>query len=693
MTCGEAVERVFGPDGALARAGREVRAGQLAVARAAAQCFDERRAGMLEGPPGTGKTFAYLTPALAAALEGKRTVIAVSTNALLDQIAADIPRLAELLGARVPFAKLKGRSHYVCPLNADRSTEVRRRPDLFRLYPDDAAQLDRVLAWQGGGGVDLTQFPEKLAGRVRGLVTMAGDACRTQRFGAEGCEYDEADEDAPGGARELRCPFLLARRAAQDAAIVVTNYDLLVLNYRLNGAIFGQFDALVLDEAHELNAKVRDAFAEQRGPSAFQDVAEALLELAQVGVMRELPPDATDAARVAAREARVARARATAQALRDAATGLFDAAATWARDRAEAPRDGEPGDAREIEVLLGPAHGLDGAALEAAAIEAHNLGAEFGAQGGTHGEAAKTDARKPAALLAGWLRGDDPNLARWVRVDDQGRVALHVAPVDVAPYLTATIHSRPIARVAVSATLTPDGTWAHPRAQLAMPDDALTCVAPSPFDFARQAAWFTPRDMPRPAAGGRAREVYNRAAAGVAARLVGAVGGRALVLCSARRDVPVAAAALRPLGYEVLVQGELPPAELARRFKTNPTSCLVGSKTFGTGFDVPGDALECVVLWKLPFGKQTPVDEALKLRLGTAWFARHYLPAMLIELKQWVGRLIRTRGDIGVVAILDSQAAGGRYGRDVAGAMPRGIRRAATFDDVAAFLAAARGAR
>lgn len=679
-----AIDEIFGPNGILERAGREHRPGQLAVAHAVAQSIRESRPAMIEGPTGTGKTFAYLAPAILASLSGKRVVVAVSTNALLDQIALDIPRLAELLGSRVSFAKIKGRSHYVCQQQAEEAREQETRD---ALHLEERAQLDRLMAWIDAGHFDLTAYDTKPVESVRRLVTISGEECRDRRD-AGTCEFLAQTDDEGRETRPLRCQFLLARAKAAKASIVVTNVDLLVMNARLNHTLLGTFDIAIVDEAHELNAKVRDIYADERGRTAFDDAASRLRDLAAAS---------------SSNEKRAAAEKAAAD-LEHATNALFASFASFARNHGEDPRFRDP--EAPLEVVVRQRHGLTAAPLVDAALVAYRAGNDLNDAPRKEGERAKSDVRDLARRLDERLTGAENasgNYALWVEVKGKPfdarplRVSLHGAPLDVTDALERNLHQldgkagKPPTVIALSATLSPDGRFEFPRSQLAMPANAITCLAPSPFDYAKSALWFTPADMPKPGTGARERELYNRAAGKYARSLALAAGGRTLVLCSATRDIPAATSALSGLGFEVLVQGTMPPAELTRRFKANPSSCLVGSNTFGTGFDVPGDALEVVVLWKLPFSKQSPVDEVLKDRLSSGgWYRGHYLPAMLLQLKQWVGRLIRAKSDRGVVAILDSQAMSARYGREVSNAMPRGIRRTQSLPEAEAFLASLR---
>lgn len=641
----------------------EHRPAQYTLAKACERCFQEKRFGLMEGPCGVGKSLAYLAPAIESARAGKRIVIAVGTNALLDQIASDIPRIAP----DVSFATLKGRKNYICPLMAS----------LVQPRPHDDVAVERLMRFVDNGGTDLTKYDESPSEYVRSHATISRDDCKKMRArpGSEtytkkedhcacepagiGCDADE--EICPHGKvlRELRCPFLVARRECLSARIVVTNFDLLILNAQKGGAIFGEFHAVILDEAHEFAAKMRDHFTEELGPTLFKNAANGVQDQIGKGVHNEHVNE-----------------------LLLATESFFALVAKYAADHSDRHPEDEPDEA-----LLTDDHGLDTRRLELAVIRLYELGLTISKD---KEFIASVDVRKPVERIKEWLSMDNKNAACWVR-HHQGRRSIHIAPISVAGLIKTIVHASTKIVIATSATLSPDGSWDYPRAQLAMPENAIEQAVPSPFDFSNQAMWLSPGGMPQPCSHGEQRDRYNQRASVIVRGLVKAVGGRTLVLCSAKKDVRVAVEAISDLGYEVLVQGDRPPAELKRRFRQNVTSCLAGSNTFGTGFDVPGEALQCVVLWKLPFAPQTMIDQAIQKRDGVGpWFWQHYKPAMLIQLRQWVGRLIRNKTDIGIIAILDPRATTGRYGDSIRNAMPPGIKRGISLDDVSNFLRAAR---
>lgn len=757
ITAHPEIHELFRDGGILTRAGRQYRAGQYTLAMSIADCFAQDRCGMIEGATGLGKSYSYLASAILAAKRGSRTVIAVSTNSLLEQILKDIPSLCELMGVRVPYASMKGRSHYICQHRLKQLDLVRRNgtTKADRLTLEERDQLENLLAWIVRGGKELTQYDGAPSNKIKKLVTINGEDCRDLRAD-HACEFFGYMDQDTGERGPTDCNLYRAREAAMNAKIVVTNIDVLMWNCAYPGALIGDFDVVIVDEAHELNAKVRDYFSEERGMRVFTDAADRLSDLIQKS--SPLPSQ-----KMVDYNHKAATAYRYSEEMNDLTEKIHKGLEKFATDRK--PENYKKGD--ELEVLLYDSRDsreilANCQAMYDLSVQAYSIAREFGEiLVSEDGPRPKSDVREHAERLVDIMKLEVGNFANSVvvRANDKtetNRVFLRSVPIDVGGYLkrtlyelkepeevpdeppqstsddvtppamqlpsgkaddpsvatiammapantslpvriltlpgvsTAPIPQSPKPIIAVSATLSPDGGWGHPRRQLAMPPDAVTCSVPSPFDYRASAIWYTPASMP-PA---HDREKFNEAASLQARRLVEIVGGRTLVLCSARDDMRVAKKAIEGLGYSVYMQDEMPPKALAKRFKEDATSCLIGSKTFGTGFDVPGDALECVILWKLPFSKRTTVDELLRKKFTEpVWKNTHYVPAMLLDLRQWSGRLIRRHGDVGVISIMDSAAIDGKYGKRVMGSMPRGINVTRNLADVDEFLKRVRGSQ
>jgi ATP-dependent DNA helicase DinG len=453
------IEKLFSPNGALVASGREYREGQHQIALRVAEAFDTGKHGMIEGPTGSGKTFAYLASAIhhSQAKPRKRTVIAVSTNALVDQISHDIPAMAEMMGVQVRHAVMKGRSHYVCQREEDRAPNMMKS-----LQAPDAERLKKLLAWIKEGHADLSQYEER--SNITKLVTISGDECKAVRDSKGKCEYfgdqDKGDEQT--------CHLYVARQQAMLADIVVTNLDVLMWNYQLDGALLGNFNFVILDEGHEIVSKLRDRFTAERSISVVVKHSE--------GEHKEV----ADASRLLDRQI----------------------AAYFVSRLPENYR----GD--EYETLLYPGKEVDAMRHTAERIL-------------TLVQNAHKDVESELMLsmidIVDALKMEDHNRAVSIMAKNlQHNMSIYVRsmPIEVGGLLRASVYSHSKSTIAISATLSPDGTWDYTRRQLGMPDDAITYIAPTPFDFSKCAMLYVPKRMPE----SWKRDQYNEAASQAASR-------------------------------------------------------------------------------------------------------------------------------------------------------------------------------
>ncbi len=699
-------KQMFAPNGLLVAAGRDHRSQQFEFAMAVAKCLAEKRSGLCEAATGTGKSIAILAPALIAASLGKRIVIAVATNALIEQLKNDLPYVQKILGTTVPFAVIKGRSHSICPHRTDNTHAhyvAGRWQGRGPMSTSDNALLGGVLRWTKNlDNVDLTLHEATLTPRVRRLVTIDADDCRKARYKKPtngGCQYAGSTDDKGLEIEPCRCPFMLSRRAAGEAGVVITNFDVLLWNYKSDGGLIGTFDTVFLDESHEWANKVRDFATVEYSLAVF----EKLVQLAH------------DTNAIAQTVSGITNRLSDAAQQLDDALREFVSIPPYHRDKFfEALLDPSGAERFKIVEIVGR--------VLACCDELIKLATRSGVSEERREDLDKRPTLRRLLEALGGPTGssNESNFAISLNVGPLDNaipsISLRVVPVHLGGYMRQTIHfssarenailaagsdpgliAAAIAKhsssqdsdanvICVSATLTPDGTWDHPMRQFAMPSDVVTSRVESPFDYPKNAIWYVPKIMPSPSGGREARDDFNRSASREAARLVDTVGGRTLILCSRRDDMEVAREAISNRGFRVMMQDEAPPRELARRFKEDPTSCLIGSRTFGTGFDVPGGALECVICWKLPYPHPGPVDELLKRRLGSSkWMNLIYTPEMLLAYRQWIGRVIRTTNDIGVIAMLDTSKLGS-IGKQLKGAMPVGIRLTRDIEEVGMFL-------
>ncbi len=574
---------------------------------------------IVEAGTGTGKTFAYLIPAL---LSGRSTIISTGTRTLQDQLfRRDVPLLAKALGMPVKIALLKGRGNYLCRHRLELAAQ---QGSLFEGERGAQRILSRISRWaastKSGDLSELSDLPEQSP--VFAQVTSTRDNC----LGQECAQFS-------------RCHVVEARRNAQAADIVIVNHHLLLADLALKEEGFGDLlpgaEAVILDEAHQ----VPDIAAQFFGH--LWSARQAQLLLRDIG-------------------AELAASGARAPSLAAAVSALASALDDW---RSLLPR---------------PAVRLEWAALSDAFLDAlpelqrglSDLATQLEGLGA--GAGAANCARRAAALAAGLgtMRdlGDDSGL-RWVETNAHG-VTLQFTPFEVAARFREYVESRPCAWIFTSATLAigaggrPED-FSHFAARVGM-DAARTLRIGSPFDYASQARIFLPPGMPQPQDPSFAVRFIE-----ACAPLLEAGGGRAFLLYTSYRGLAEGVRAMKlrfpDPPFPVLVQGEAPREALLGRFRELGNAVLLATGSFWEGVDVKGDALSMVAIDKLPFA--SPDDPLLKARLegirrrGGNPFLEYQLPQAVLALKQGAGRLIRDFDDFGVILIGDPRITAKAYGR------------------------------
>jgi ATP-dependent DNA helicase DinG len=676
MSLIEETRRALSADGPLARhlpSFRE-RKEQIALAMTVAAALAENRHVSAEAGTGSGKSYAYLVPAI---LSGQRIMIATATVALQSQIARDLPLLQRALGP-FDFAVIKGASHYLCRRDLERAKGGTEYGVLDAPGEDDLAALDPLLAdpsW--GGDLDLVAT---LSGRARAAVAADADTCTGQK-----CPFAGS------------CYWRAAKEQAREAQIVVANQALCAVALARNPRTLPEHDAAVIDEAHSFVAAVRDQLTLTITPSR---ISRLLRELRRLQTASQGQP--------AISRKEVQRSEVAAKNVEQTEAGLWGQAQLAVAQEQE--RRGQVINVVLPELLHAPGQQLGRAAADLyAALPAVARGEEVasGSEGGG-------DAGSDAELLAAWEKlgerllhlvgdlravfhpraGDGLVRALSCKPGARGQEVLAVTaqPIDVAPVLRDRLFSqRPV--IATSATLaTGEGNFAYFRQQSGMPDPpaSLNFYAPHVFDFRHQALLYVPRDLePVTRSRGESYEVYRTrrtryldSLAGGLLDLVRTSRGRAFLLFTAGETLRSVATmigdVLRAEGYTALVQGEgASPAELLRQFKAAPPDAspvLFGLRSFMQGVDVAGEQLSLVVIDKLPFAVpddplEAAIQDQIAARGGDAFRAR-MLPEAILLLKQGVGRLIRTETDRGVIAILDSRIHTRDYGAQVVDALP-----------------------
>jgi ATP-dependent DNA helicase DinG len=665
---------LLGPDGPFAQelGGYEERGGQREMAAAVERTLAEDRVLLCEAGTGTGKTLAYLLPAV---LSGRKVIISTATRALQEQIFfKDLPLVARALGTNPHATLMKGLGNYLC---RRRFEELRRSP--AALSPGRGRTLDVVAKWveesESGDLGELASLPED------DPVRLAVASSSETRLGPACAHYDA-------------CFVTRMRREAENARIVIVNHHLFFADLALRGAhpgrVLPDYDAVVFDEAHQL-----------------EDIATEFFGLRVTAAqLRRALADAERALRSAgALDPLFAGGGAVVPAAEEAVERLFD----------EVTRLVAPGDGRvtlERDAWKGPLEDrwleLDRAleAVEASAAGARsrveaarppNTGALVDALSAT-ARRMETARERLAAIVDGGA-----GRITWVERGPRGGV-LSSSPVDLSWVLRERVFESVPAVVLTSATLATrarrndsegKGPFGYVRARLGLAGDAIRVdelVVESPFDFRRQALFYTPRDLPAP----RSDDFIDAAAARVAA-LVALTGGGCFVLTTSLRSMRAFHERLRAHvpKERLLLQGQAPKAALLGRFRGLSDGVLVATASFWEGVDVPGQALRLVVLEKIPF--QVPTDPIVRARSealeseGHNPFIDLHVPAAAIALKQGFGRLVRTRRDVGIVALLDERVHRRGYGRTLLEALPPAARTD-DFAEVERFWAAQAGA-
>jgi ATP-dependent DNA helicase DinG len=628
------LDQVFGPGGLLAQAvdGFTPRPQQQAMAERVAAALADGETLVCEAGTGTGKTFAYLVPAL---LSGRKVIVATGTRNLQDQLFhRDLPTVRRALGVPVQVALLKGRANYLCRHRLERAVA---EPTALR--PEVRRDLGAVRDWAAAtrlGDIAEMALPEDAA--IWPVVTSTTDNC----LGQDCAEWQ-------------RCHLVDARRRAQEADLVVINHHLLCADMVLREEGFGEVlpsaDAVIVDEAHQLADIASQFFGQSLSSRQVLDLARELLaayrgEAADVPQLRTLG----DALAAAVPRIRLGFGAPERRGAWQEVGGMADVADGLA----------------ELDELLGTAD----AVLESLAGRSKDL------------DQCKARAALLLLRLRGIVEGGDAAQVRWFELHGQG-FRLHQTPLDVADVFHNYRGRQHAAWVYTSATLAVGGSFAHFAAQVGAADAATACWD-SPFDYRRQSLLFLPRDMPDPAAAD-----YDARVADAALEVIAASRGRAFCLFTSHRALRRAAAHFAGrLGYPLLVQGQAPRGELVERFRRLGDAVLLGTSSFWEGVDVRGEALSCVIIDRLPFAP--PGDpllqgriEALRRRGGNP-FRDLQLPKAVITLKQGAGRLIRDAADRGVLVLCDPRLQQRGYGRVFLESLPP-MRTSRDFADVLAF--------
>jgi ATP-dependent DNA helicase DinG len=641
---------IFGDSGALAKAlpGFRPRAGQLAMAEAVSRTIAEHGRLVAEAGTGTGKTFAYLVPALRS---GGKVIISTGTKTLQDQLyERDLPLVRAALKVPVTLAVLKGRANYVCLHHLERTQREGRLPSR-----EDTRHLPKIVSFakssDRGDRSQLADVPDNAS--IWPLVTSTRENCLGSNCGSF-----------------RDCFVMKARKEALDADIVVVNHHLFFADVMLRdeglAELLPSCNTVILDEAHQLPDTATLFFGEQLSAGQVADLARDA-EVATRATARDMPelPEAAAAIQPAIKRLRLAAGE---------IPGKF-------------PRD----------AMLAREGFADALAELTSAVD--RLVADLGFVADRSEDLAQVAARADdmARRLSRWRspyegpEEDGESWIRWVEVTRFGW-ELQSSPLSVAKIFRRHVDAGGRAWIFTSATLAVGADFGHYTASLGIGDAATGCWE-SPFDYASQGLLYLPRGLPAPSE----REAHTDAVIDAALPVLRASGGRAFLLFTTLRALTRArerlAAAFAEAGvqFPILVQGEGSKTELLERFRRLGNAVLLGSASFWEGVDVAGDALSLVVIDKLPFAP--PDDPLLAARMkkledeGGNAFRDWQLPQAAISLKQGAGRLIRTETDRGVLMITDPRLVDKPYGKLLWRCLPP-MGRTRELADVEAFFRA-----
>jgi ATP-dependent DNA helicase DinG len=605
------------------RAGGHHREGQVDMLGAVSNAIDEQRHLMVEAGTGTGKSFAYLIPAVAS---GEKVVISTATKSLQDQLGdRDLPFIAEALkgkGVRFKSVVIKGRSSYLCHSRLKEQLSEAGWSDQTDLFASDelTGEVHKVKAWSE--------------------ETETGDRDALPFEVQDWADYSVSGMECPG---RVICPegdicfAFKAHDRAEDADVIVVNHHLYGMHLSADSSILPEHRVVVFDEAHRLEDTMASALgAELAGWRMWQ------LTRAATALRAILPTT-----RATSFQRRLA-----------AATRRFE------EDLKDTPQ-GRFRNASELNV----AESLVELVELVTAISTEVRDAKVS-------NPAFLGAKARIIRLIGHLLGDlgmisdlDDGVVGWVEGGLQP--ALKAAPVDVGDLLQKALLNN-VTTIGTSATLSLGGSLDPVASRLGLGRDGHTYDAKrvrSPFDFDRQSLFYVAADLPKPS-----HDDWPAAVNDTIAKLVSASGGRALLLATSHRMLREMAEALRDREFTLLVQGEMPKQALVKEFEEDETSVLVATMGFWEGLDVPGRSLQLVVIDKLPFPR--PNDPLWQARREAAEASRQNpfmtvdLPRAAMLLAQGAGRLIRTVDDLGVVALLDPRLVTARYGTAIRDTLP-----------------------
>jgi predicted DnaQ family exonuclease/DinG family helicase len=670
----DALAHLLGPDGLFAQAfeGYEYRPQQIEMLRAVARAFNDGATLLVEAGTGTGKSLAYLIPAIYWAVQNnQRVVISTNTINLQDQLyVKDIPDLRKVLPFEFKAALLKGRSNYLC---RNRLESLRKSE---KLDNDQVRVLAKVLAWlpstaTGDSAELILMGPAENA--VWSRIASDADHCSAER-----CQFQQ----------EGKCFFYRAREKAESAHVIIVNHALLLSDMATENHVLPEYNYLVVDEAHHLEARATDALSFEASSSSLELLLRGLANERGglignlAGALRhsDVPPRLKSEVQNIFND--------IADDVERAIRGVYDFFAALEKFLdAQAPSPGENDSAYDRQIRLTPTRRAQPAWSEVE-IAWDDFGArlrkvregmekiykawndldEYEVPG--HYDllqelaAAMRRVSETRAQLEALVTKPQANGIYWAEVNKNNRtISLHAAPLYVGELLQKQLFAGKSATILTSATLCVDKSFAHIKSRLGIGDWADELAVGSPFDYANAAMVYVPTDIPEPGQPG-----YQKAAEAALIDLLRATQGRALVLFTSLSQLNATYRAItRPLeedGIIVIAQNlDGSRRQVLETFKTQERTVLLGTKSFWEGVDVVGEALSCLVIARLPFS--VPSDPIFAARSETFEdsFSKYAVPEAVLRFRQGFGRLIRSKNDRGIVVVLDKRVLTKSYGR------------------------------
>jgi ATP-dependent DNA helicase DinG len=621
------MQRYFGPEGQLAQqiASFEFRAQQQEMAQAVFEALTGETPLLVEAGTGTGKTWAYLIPAI---LSGKKVVVSTGTKTLQDQILDhDIPFLKKMLSPRLRAVCLKGRRNYLC---LRRFKEFSYQPTFWNR--EEGKTFRRFQNWAArtktGDRSEIPWLPDHY--QFWNEVSSSSDQCLGQK-----CE------------EQPRCFLTRIRAEAARAELLVVNHHLFFadLALRKKGAgVLPHYDAVIFDEAHQVEDIIGPYFGLQFSNLGIVDLARDLerhaqKELKNVGNLQAIR-NIGKQLEVLSRQLHHHFRR------RHKTQGRFRL------DLAQVGRE-FPDIAGQITGALQQLRALLSPAVEQQPVA----------------ELLINRALEAATALHGSVEQSNASLVYWYEVNQHG-VFLHGTPAQIDTILNQEVFSRTPASVFTSATLSVGNSFGFLRETFGVPADTRDKLLASPFRFEEQALLYVPKDFPEPQHPDFCPRLAQEALA-----ILKQSRGRALLLFTSYRNMNEVHQQLQDqLPFPVLIQGQKPKRILLAEFKEQVDSILLATSSFWQGVDVPGEALSCLLIDKLPF--EVPDDPLIAARMeqvarqGKSSFFDYQVPRAILQLKQGVGRLIRSSQDRGVIAIFDIRLRTKSYGQTFLRSLP-----------------------